>query len=481
MLRELFSKKYSIIVCVLISAVLYYFSTGLEGGYWFMLWLAPVPVLLFSFYNAKIPAFLAAFLAVFLSKADMAVYLINTLSWSLAFIFILLTSTLFAFVILLTRTIVAKVESYAAVFIFPVLMTSMEYILSLTIGTFGSLAYTQANSIFFIQTASITGMYGITFTVSLFASFIAFLTMIESKKTGSGSFIIPSIILIVVVVFGAYRTINLSDAKGKEKNFKVLLIAVDSLASHQNIYNPKNRDILLQRYIELIGRNKAELADIIILPEKTAGLTPEEKPSYYSNFSKLAFENGSLITAGFKIDGSPDKNIAAVFFPDGKTVLEYQKKYLVEGWERSFGSGSNVLIFDYKNIKIGTAICRDMDYPEWIRKYSSADILLVPSWDFRADNWWHSRMAVLRGVDNGFTILRPAKEGDLTVSGPCGQIIKESVFDKNKRDHQLISDIKIVKRDTFYSKTGDWFCIINLIAAFYFAVFAVVKRSAVIK
>lgn len=56
----------------------------------------------------------------------------------------------------------------------------------------------------------------------------------------------------------------------------------------------------------------------------------------------------------------------------------------------------------------GMQICKDMDFPRLSRRYGvkGVGLLLVPAWDFTLDGWLHGRMAVMRGVESGFTIVR---------------------------------------------------------------------------
>ena len=65
-----------------------------------------------------------------------------------------------------------------------------------------------------------------------------------------------------------------------------------------------------------------------------------------------------------------------------------------------------------------------MDFPRLSREYAGdgASLLLVPAWDFDLDGWLHARMAVLRGVENGFAIARAARNGLLTLSDSRGRI-----------------------------------------------------------
>jgi hypothetical protein len=53
-------------------------------------------------------------------------------------------------------------------------------------------------------------------------------------------------------------------------------------------------------------------------------------------------------------------------------------------------------------VRYGVEICKDMDFPALTQRYADANVelLLVPAWDFRVDGWLHSRMAIMRGVEN---------------------------------------------------------------------------------
>ena len=47
-------------------------------------------------------------------------------------------------------------------------------------------------------------------------------------------------------------------------------------------------------------------------------------------------------------------------------------------------------------------------------------MLLVPALDFTGDGWLHSRMALVRGVESGLTVVRAAAYGRLTVTDAGG-------------------------------------------------------------
>jgi len=73
----------------------------------------------------------------------------------------------------------------------------------------------------------------------------------------------------------------------------------------------------------------------------------------------------------------------------------------------------------------------------------------------------HLRMAVVRAVENGFTLVRVAAQGFLTISDSRGRILAE---DSSSRlpEVLLVKDIPPGPGATVYSRAGDWFGWVNL-------------------
>jgi apolipoprotein N-acyltransferase len=68
-----------------------------------------------------------------------------------------------------------------------------------------------------------------------------------------------------------------------------------------------------------------------------------------------------------------------------------------------------------------------MDFPRLSRQYGKAGVglLLVPAQDFDDDSWLHSRMALLRGVENELPMARDGSKGLLTLSDQYGRVVSE--------------------------------------------------------
>jgi apolipoprotein N-acyltransferase len=109
------------------------------------------------------------------------------------------------------------------------------------------------------------------------------------------------------------------------------------------------------------------------------------------------------------------------------------------------------------------AICKDMDFPESFPDYGryGAQILAVPAWDFGGDGRLHARMALLRGVENGFSIARAANRGFVTVYDTYGRILAER--SSSGADALLVQNVGLGPGKTLYSQFGDWFPLLCLL------------------
>jgi apolipoprotein N-acyltransferase len=150
-------------------------------------------------------------------------------------------------------------------------------------------------------------------------------------------------------------------------------------------------------------------------------------------------------------------NSSRFYSADGKLEANYDKHHLIPGIEPE-KPGDKRVVLDQPTGRWGLQICKDMDFPKLSREYASegANLLLVPAWDFVVDRWLHSRMAVLRAVENGFALARSARNGLLTLSDDRGRILAETATVPG-RFVSISGILDIAPEKTFYARTGDWF------------------------
>jgi apolipoprotein N-acyltransferase len=141
---------------------------------------------------------------------------------------------------------------------------------------------------------------------------------------------------------------------------------------------------------------------------------------------------------------------------------QYLKRRLIPGLEDEFRPGDADLVLG----DLGIAICKDMDFAPMIREYgqNGVRLMLVPAWDFRSDTALHARMALVRGVENGFAVVRAAANGILTVSDAYGRMVAEA---ETSTDYPvtLTATVGLIDHGTFYGRIGDLFGWLTVLAA----------------
>ena len=99
-----------------------------------------------------------------------------------------------------------------------------------------------------------------------------------------------------------------------------------------------------------------------------------------------------------------------------------------------------------------------MDFTSTTLAYADlgAQLMLVPAWDFNSDRIWHGHMAIMRGVEGGFSIARAARNGYLTVSDDRGRVLAETRSDAAPFT-TLLAGVPVGHRATLFQQWRDWF------------------------
>lgn len=146
--------------------------------------------------------------------------------------------------------------------------------------------------------------------------------------------------------------------------------------------------------------------------------------------------------------------------PGTRSPATYNKHHLLIGLE-DFVPGNRYTMLE-GTPRTGLAICKDMDFHDigWAYAARDAQLLLVPASDFIVDGWLHSRMAIMRGVEDGFVIARAARNGRLTLSDDRGRVVAEASSERH--DAELIGNLPLRQTHTLYARWGDWFARLDL-------------------
>jgi apolipoprotein N-acyltransferase len=461
--------------CMAISAVLFFLGTGL-APLWPLTWLAPIPLLWVSSRLSRRQAFFVAAAAYALGGLNEWSYARSVLAtWIVAFI-LLLSACLFAAGVLLFRIAAVRGKIWQAALVFPGFWASIEFAIAMVSvhSTFGNISYSQMNFLPIVQIASVTGIWGISFTIFLFASTIAALLIPGSRavkitlSAGSAAFI------VAVLAFGTWRLA----ATPSSPTIKVALIASDAPEDLNPRTAPEEQQIY-QRYAEHIRLLAGQGIQLFVLPETVASLNDASQVEFDNFFGELAKETGAYIEIGVaRITSSGASNQERLYSPQGELVAAYNKHHLLPPGENRFTPGTKRDVVSGISGKWGLEICKDLDFPRLSQQYSrdGVGLLIVPASDFVDDGWLHGRMAILRGVESGFSIARSAKLGILTATDDRGRVLAERntigpVF------ATVVANIPVRHDATFYSRFGNWFAW-ACVALLFVCLFVILKPSS---
>jgi apolipoprotein N-acyltransferase len=455
------SKTYETAIAALViasTAVMICFGNGLNPA-WPLMWFAMLPVLWFALRSTWQASALAAIASMLLGGLNMWQYFHHVLGapasmWITVYS---VAGALFATAVLLFRALVMRGRIWSALVALPALWVSSEYLRNLATphGSAGSLAYTQLRFLPFLQLASITGPWGMSFFLLMFQAAIAITIHLWSAERKLAQRVIGVSLgaVAVLLLFGAVRL-----AVPQGKTMRVGLISSDqhAYATVTDVGTPTER--LFRDYAAEAEKLAAQGVQAIVMPEKLGVVVSPETSPMDAALQATADKTGTTIVAGVVRVASPLKyNEARVYVPHTE-VASYDKQHMLPPFESNLEPGTALTLLPKQNETLGVAICKDMDFARPARNYgeAKAGVLLVPAWDFVVDNAWHGHIAVMRGVEDGFSVVRSAKNGFLTVSDWRGRIVAEARSD-SAPFATLIADVPAEHHDTFYQHAGDWF------------------------
>ena len=417
------------VIFALLSGVLMAASASLHPIWW-AAWLAPAPVLAAVCGRSLRAGFALGCLAGLIGSLAFLPYFLGIVGVVPALIIVVMRAAAQGFAVALAaRALFGGVAASRfgriwPVFVYPLAIAGLDTVNSAVSlhGTVGSLAYSQMEAIIVLQAASLGGTPLVAFLPSVAGCVLA-LAMINGKAARAG--VAAGLgVLGLVLGFGLARL-----AYAPANTFvPVALMASDT-----------GPGIEADHWAETAARYMPDMtaaadvgARIIVLPEKIAALHAPQQTQARADIAALARGKSAMVVAGIlALDGDSQANRAIVGRPNGD-VQTYDKQHLVPGFEAQETPGHTPLAVDAPWGRTGIAICKDMDFAALGREYArlGVRVMVVPAWDFAGgwgeDGYAHGRMAVLRAVEGGFTLVRAARQGRLTVSDRYGRVLAEA-------------------------------------------------------
>jgi len=413
--------------------------------------------------------------------------------------------------------------------LFPIAWVGFDYLRS--IGFLGfpwaMLGTSQYGFLSLIQMASVTGVWGVTFVVTLVNSTLAHLAVRFYERragalTGRRATIetlLPfgaAVIAVLLLAWVGSATIASLSRQPAERTVRVALIQQDT-DPHKNDY-AKTFETLK----ELTNKALANKPYLVVWSETAFvpnirrwwGMDPSEYPLAKLVDEFKQYQEGihtwlvtgnddyTLSTDQFGNETRRDYNAAVLFAPDGERMETYHKIHLVPFTEYFpykkqlpwlyhlltsfdvylFDPGTRHVVFQTPQITFSTPICFEDSFPNDVRQFVArgAQVIMNLSNDYwslsKVEGMQHYVNGLFRAVENRRPLLRATASGLTAYVDPEGRLIESAPYYKPA---YLIADVAIPREHlSFYTRFGDWFPQLMLLAFAGFIVTVLLRERA---
>lgn len=435
---------------------------------WWLAWTAPALLLLLGLKSSAADARWMPFGAALIGTgADLGYFTIVTRSSTLAIVLVIGMALLWSLAVGVTRRAVRTRRSGWALFAWPASWAAIHTLMAALApdGDWSLIGYSQGDVPLVLQVAALGGVAAVAFIVSLPAAAVA--TAIALAGPGGGlrrgwsAYAAAAGLCLAATGYGAFRLAE--PATGHPVTFGLMAVDADIGPRASEAYIAPIRD----RYLAGIEAMANAGAAIIVLPEKVAVADPRQIEQWRVVLARAAASHGVWVEAGLGVtDPGGIRNMAWLYAPDGSEAAAYRKHFMAPP-ERAEGysPGADYAVTPVAGAAYGLAICKDMHFARLARAYGQreAAVMLVPAWDFgHIDQWMGARMTAMRGVEQGFAVVRSSKEGLLSVSDAYGRFLAEAESASGP-GRSLLATVRVGPRlPTLYSRIGDlfgWLCL----------------------
>jgi apolipoprotein N-acyltransferase len=407
------------------------------------------------------------------------------------------------------------------VWVGPLLWVGLDFIRSFLFSGFPwqDLGYSQYKALLLIQTADLTGHYGITFHIVLVNSVTALLLVLWFANRSADQTmeqiltlrirrawfqaILPALCMVLVILgYNMYRYHQLSETITKRPIMKIGV--VQGNIEQDQKWSPAMRLETIDIYTRLSEQALAQENDppeLLVWPETALPFLISDNPYFRKVEKELITKQKVWLLSGApyyqevagKIRGQRKEflsyNSAYLFSPDGGISARYDKQHLVPFGEYvplsdylplpgplvenvgNFSSGKPGKPLSCQDAAIGVLICFESIFPKLARDwtYKGANLLVNitnDAWYGRSSApWQHLSMSVFRAVENRRSLVRSANTGVSAVIDPLGRITADSPL---FQPFYLVADVPLLQGKTIFVSFGYYFGLFCLLACLPF-------------
>ncbi len=407
-------------------------------------------------------------------------------------------------VLYVDRALSPHLPALGSTLVFPAATVTMDYLIGFTpLGTLFSFGSTQFTFTTIIQTASITGIWGISFLVAWFASVLNTAwendfdlrlggmrldnrglngpglndpglnsSRQNSTRPGRNPACMatnPAVLFAAATLLAlAYGSVRIATSASREQTVRVAGITVEHPRDYWALldlgtpkdeverYRQEMREIE-DRLFEQSSRAVQEGARVVFWAEGNGVVPAEELQRFIARSKDFAKKNGVYFAPAIlelRYGTSLNYNEVLMFTPEGELAFTYQK---TKSW-LPVDSDGLIKTVETPYGTLAAAICFDLDFPAFLRQAAGAgtDIMLVPGYDSERIRPFHTEPALIRGVEGGYSVIRQVNEGTSMAADARGTIVARQDYFMTP-DRLMLADVPTRGIRTLYTYLGDWF------------------------
>jgi apolipoprotein N-acyltransferase len=394
----------------------------------------------------------------------------------------------------------------------PILWVGLEIVRAHALGGFpwGLLGYSQTRNLPLLQSASLGGIYAVSFLVM---AANAGLALLLSRPVSRGR--VAAGLALLALAAGAHvgglLALRSLDRAAAAPSFPVA--AIQANVPQDLKWRPEAGERIVAVLADLTTRAAGQGARLVVWPESSSPLSfrrpgtahgsaggtgPVETDRAYTGLvTGLARNLGIALIVG-SVDYREEQgslrafNSAFAVGPDGTLGPSYDKVHLVpfgeyvplrrllffvnrmvQGAIAEFAPGTRMVPLPTPVGEAATVICYEAIFPELVRRATRHAVVLV---NITNDAWFgrsaapeqHLAMAAVRAVENRIYLVRAANTGISAIVDPAGRIVRRTDLLETA---VLTGAIEPLRERPLYARAGDGF-------AWACAIFSVVVLAA---
>ena len=356
-----------------------------------------------------------------------------------------------------------------AYYAFPAAVAAAEFFIDNPfISVMTSLSVSQFWNIGLMQVAGVTGVVGVSFIVTLFASVVNYVWEEGSRKGTLINVIGYGIALVIITGAGMFTVERITTADQTVRvaagveNFNLLLEDKSILAK----YSGSDEDKIFQANIDIITERAKRAvqneAALLVFPEEAFACPEPSTEKYIEQVKTIARDNKiNILLPLLRLpldEAHKEKNTLNFINSNGELLNTYLKNHLVPVVEEPHterGDGKTPVV-EVDGVKYTYLICADYTSNKYAYNGREADIFINPSYDWKAFQYFTSYGVQARAIECGFSVLRNPVNGNIILYDVYGRPLHMSNV-MNVHTGIIYLDIPKHGRQTIYGLTGNWF------------------------